>query len=147
MRLKTSRPNLSVPRGCSFEVERRSCSRFCSAGLCGAIVGAKNAVATSRRRIARPKKSANLFAIGNPRVYEAIDDVGHKVDQEIRSSDHENTSLNQGIVPCLDRLNREAAKPRPGEDGLGDDRSCEKSAKLESYDCDNRKERVAESML
>src|SRR3989338_3002108 len=147
IRLRMSRPSLSVPKRCSPEEGRRSCSSFCSVGLWGAIRGASAARPSSAARIMTPARSNRLSAIAHPRIHQAIENVGQEVHHEIRRGDDQDAPLSQRIVPGLDRLDGKTPDPRPGEDGLRNDRARQQGAELESQNGNDRQKRIAQRML
>src|ERR671923_2037532 len=147
VRLKISRPNLSVPRGCSTEYETRSASRFCLNGSCGARSGAKSAASANNVSMAMPAESQSLPDISNSRVDELVQNIGQKIYQHVGRCDDQNTALYQRVVARVNRLDGQAADARPTKDRLRDQRPGQKSAELQAHDGHDRKQRVAQHVF
>src|SRR5688500_10828804 len=104
VRLKISRPSLSVPSGCSAANTCKSFPRFWWFGLCGASAGAKIAVATSSASREHPKYIQRLFFIADAWIDEAVENVGNEIDEKIAGRNDQHTALHQRVVSRLDRL-------------------------------------------
>src|SRR5262245_16432915 len=140
-RERMSRPRLSVPRGWrqapptqtgGCRTETRSC-RF---GSWGASAGPAIASARRKSAIAAPAHSFPFTRDRSSRDADARIQirVGH-VDRQVRQNDRhrvdEHDALDQREVPVLERLERELADSRPGEDRLDQHRAADQEAELD----------------
>src|SRR5438067_2283869 len=80
----------------------------------------------------------------DPWVEPAVGQVDQEIDQDDGGGQDEDGGLDDWVVAVDDRLDREQADARPGEDGLDDDRPAEDVAKLEADDRDQRNQGVAQ---
>src|SRR5690625_5009806 len=168
MRLYVSRPKWSVPSQCSL---LGGCSRLRRSCLFGSWVlrrGANTAVMMMSSSITTPKSVRGLrqkrrrafdvrrgdsgravaSAIAHPqsRVEVSVEDVNEEVDDCIGERKYENHTLDDREVFRPDRVDREPADARPGEDGFRDDGSGKQSAELQADYGDDRNQGVAEGV-
>src|SRR2546422_635360 len=83
----------------------------------------------------------------NSRVEVGVDHVDEEVDEDKRRREEEHRRLHHRIVAVVDRLDRQAADTRPGEDRLGDDGAPEQRAELDPDDGHDRDRGVLEGVL
>src|SRR5712692_10566059 len=129
MRLSTSRPKRSVPRGCSAEPRPIHIGGISlavmspSVGLCGAKNAAKTAATTSAPRIVSENHGRSWLRtrMADPRVEIAVEHVDQEVADEIERAEHEHSRLHDRIVAGGDGFQDQPAQPRPREHALGDD--------------------------
>src|SRR5687767_11947171 len=172
-----SRPNSSAPRRNLAPGGARFSMRLCLAGSRGASHGASAAApssaATSTRpttasrfrrncRQARlpgaPSASRGAAAIatawlaisalsGDARVERAVGEVHEEVDEDEGQREDQHRTLEKHVVAREDRLDHEAAEPRPGEYRLGEDGAAHELAGLESEQGEHGNGGVAERVL
>src|SRR5207237_8061274 len=70
----------------------------------------------------------------DPRIEAAVGEVREQVGGHVTDGDDQNASLHERVIAALDRLQREPADSRPGDDGLGDDRASEQATELQAED-------------
>src|SRR5688572_27310980 len=102
------------------------------------IHGANNATKV-RVAITKNPKTTSLFLrksllITNPGIHDRIDGIGEEIDQDVTQRNREDAALQQRVIACINRLNRQAAEPRPGEYRLGNDGSCQQRTRLKPED-------------
>src|SRR3989441_2702508 len=100
--------------------------------------------------VARAGGSAVGTAVSSqsdPRVEVGVEQVHDQVDEHERGREEKDRRLHHRVVAVVDRLNRQAADARPGEDRLGDDRAAEQRAKLDPDDGHDRDRGVLERVL
>ena len=88
-----------------------------------------------------------LSLIGDPGIDEVVKNVCKEVHYEIACGDDQDASLDQRVVPCLDRLDGKAPNTWPGEYSLRDDRAGEERAKLEAHNRNDGEEGVAQRVF
>src|SRR5215470_3323817 len=151
-RLKRSRPNSSVPRGCptvKMGASRRAVSM--ASGSRGASHGATRASTAITSTRARPKSAAALrrnmrttSVIADARVEHRVEEIDDQIDHHEAGGDEQHTPLHQGIVARLDGPHHHGAEPRPGEHRLGEDGPAEEEAHLHAQHGDDRIDGVLE---
>ena len=65
-------------------------------------------------------------------IHDRIEGVGQEVDEDITERDRENTALKQGVIPGIDRLNRQPPQPRPCENRFRNDRARQQCTSLKA---------------
>src|SRR5919108_5846419 len=80
----------------------------------------------------------------DPRVDHRVEEVDQQVDEDEGRGHDQHAAADERVVARVDRLDGEAAEPRPGEDRFGEDRPAEEEAELQPDDRQDRDERVAE---
>src|SRR5436190_17167835 len=138
VRVKTSRPNWSVPNhqrsdggrsrltGAIFRgsptkdgpITATTISRNSSTPP-NAIVGLRRmAVASEKRRGGSGRSSAMAtMSVADPRIEEGVGDVDHQVDQHLGRGEDQDQALDDRIVTLQHRVDGEAAEARDVEDG------------------------------
>src|SRR5882762_2647760 len=127
IRLSTSRPKRSVPRGCSAEpcsihIDGISLALMSpSVGLCGARNAAKTAATTSAPRIVSENHGRSWLRtrMADPRIQVAVEHVDEEVADEVERAEHEDPGLHDRIVAGGDALEDQPAEAGPREHGLG----------------------------
>src|SRR4030042_1129900 len=71
--------------------------------------------------------------IPDPRVEAGVQQIRQEVHGHRAKSDEQDASLDQRVIPGVDRLDGEAADPGPGEDRLGDDTAGKERADLQAH--------------
>src|SRR6266536_2296164 len=114
IRLRTSRPNRSVPRGWSHvprSIQMGGISFVVmspAVGLCGARKAAKIAVRTSATRMPEANQGRSRLRMPDPGVQVAVEHVHEEIAGEIESAEHEHARLHDRIVARGDGLEDEA---------------------------------------
>src|SRR6185503_19731365 len=117
IRLSTSRPKRSVPRGCS-DVPRSIhmggislAVMSPSVGLCGASWGARMAAKTSAARMAAGNHGTSPLRtrMADAGIEVAVEHVDEEVADEVERAEHQDTGLDDRIVPGGDALEDEPA--------------------------------------
>src|ERR1051325_7940327 len=156
MRLKMSRPRLSVPRTCAPRSHSGAfsiASSVCCCGSYGARHGPRAPTTISPATIVpptvtlsgRPRTRAPALAattgrasVANPGIDGGIKSVDEKIDRDERDRVHEHDAGHERIVARRHARDEKAADAGPGEDSLDDDRAAEQRAELEADDRDDR---------
>src|SRR5690554_2728954 len=157
-RLKTERPNSSVPNQCSAEGGCRRARRFCLAGGASAMTGARTATSTSaststrpntamrfrkkrrtageRRKPVRTSGTARASAIADPRVEQGIGEVHQQVHDDEDHGDEQHGALHQRGVLRADGVHYQPPDAGPGEDRLRENGAAQQAAELQADDRD-----------
>src|SRR5438034_7680472 len=133
IRLRTSRPNRSVPSGCSLvprSIHAGGMSLMLmspSVGLCGARYGAKTAHSTSADSTAPANQGKSRLGAGTTdlRVEVAVEHVDEEVPGQIEGAEHQNARLHDRIVARGDRFEDQPPQAGPCEHRLRHDGAAE----------------------
>src|SRR5262245_42528353 len=156
-RESTSRPTLSVPRGCAQLGRSSAWSRFCLRGSWGDSAGANAAARRAASSTAAPKgarraaaarrrttqgrarsdrggagaaRLATRSASSDPGIDEAIEHVHEEVAHDEADGDQQHHALHEGVVPREHGVDDEAADAGEGEHVLCDHRPPDQRAEL-----------------
>ena len=150
-RLRRSRPNSSVPRGCPgvpgalsrLGVSTASGSGSGSQGAASAamMASAMATSATTARRFRRRSRRMAVLEL-DPRVQPRIERVHREVDQHEGERDDQHAALHERHVAGQDALDHQGAHAGPGEHGLGEDGAAQQIARLHAHHGDDGDERV-----
>src|SRR5262245_5050138 len=128
-RLRRSRPNSSVPRGCP--------AVKMAAGSRGASHGATRASTAITITRARPKRAAALrrntrttSVIADAGVEHRVEEIDDQIDHHEGGGDEQHAPLHERIVARLDGPHHHGAEPRPREHRLGQDGTAEEESHL-----------------
>src|SRR5262249_8365954 len=137
-RLRRSRPNSSVPRGCptvKMGASRRAVSM--ASGSRGASHGATRASTAITSTRARPKRAAaprrntrTTSVIADTRVEHRVEEIDDQIDHHEGGGDEQHAPLHQRIVARLDGPHHHGPESRPGEHRLGEEGPAEEKAPL-----------------
>src|SRR3972149_3598080 len=145
-RLSRSRPSLSGRSQWDREGPDSPESSAWAPGSNGASNGASTAASSSRTTTANPAPAPRWRGtrlamvcltvrslIPDPRVEAGVQKIRQEVHGHRAESDEQDASLDQRVIPGVDRLDGEAAGPGPGEDRLGDDAAGKQRADLQAH--------------
>src|SRR3972149_5463210 len=164
MRLKTSRPSWSVPKGWAPPgASKRRAMLVCS-GLEGATTGAMTAITRSSPIMMRPARESGLRRVrrtsccrrgrssartrgvaaallladlgGEKPAGQVHDQVGQGEDE----GNYDGHAHDRGEILRKDRARGVASQPRPGEDRLRQHRALEQAAVVKTNDRDGRQQ-------
>src|SRR5713226_1076015 len=169
IRLRISRPRLSVPRKWAPSNHCGALSIVSSAclpGSYGAIHGLKVPATMSVQTISPPTmtfacihgrrpahapslawaKAPARALVADSGIDEGIKGVNDEIDGYKSDGVHEDKARHQRIVACRHAGNQQAADPRPGKNRLDDNRAAQQSSQLQSHDRDDRDQRIGDDV-
>src|ERR1700730_3506241 len=79
----------------------------------------------------------------HPRIDYSIQNIREQIHEDVRDSDHENTTLQQWVVAGGNGLYREAGDAGPGENCFCDDSTSQQRAELQTENGNDGDERVS----
>jgi hypothetical protein len=82
--------------------------------------------------------------MADPRIDQAIEKIDDEVHQNDNTGDEHDAALQGGIIAPPNGFNQPFADARPGENRFGENRARKQRAYLQTYDGDNRNQRVAQ---
>src|SRR5258706_13650629 len=96
-RAKMSRPSSSSPNQWAPEGPSSRAESCCAAGSNRAIDGPRSAAKTAISTMAAP-----TLLIANPRIDEAVEEIGHEIHAHVGDGNQQDASLHQRIVAEAD---------------------------------------------
>src|SRR3954463_10945423 len=172
-RVKTSRPNISVPKkNCDDGGRKRRRTRIAE-GSTGEISGASTAASVNsritekpimkerwrsrRRSVPWPRGAAITEAVASdpsptsvmthPRIRQGVENIDGQVDHHKGEAEDQHGALHQRIIARHDRLHHHAADPRQREYLLDDDGAADRGTQQNAGGGDDQDQRVAQRML
>src|SRR5215207_2403202 len=90
---------------------------------------------------------ASATSVPHPGVEDRVEDVYEEVNQHEQRRPVEHDALDHGVVATVDGVVGDLAHPRPGEDGLRDDRPAHEETGLQPYNRHGRQHGVPHGVL
>src|SRR5262249_51310679 len=158
VRLSTSRPKRSVPKGGARDGAVRASDALIRVGAWGARAPASAASSTMAATIPVPKSTSRFrsagrrarrqsdaaSAIPDARVDPRVDQVDQEVGDHEERADEQDGPLDERVVPLEDAPQEESPDAGQREDLLGDDHAAQQVADLDARHRDERDQAVLE---